>query len=601
MKHSSRSPLVCRALLGATFLSFGVTACGGQVTGVLGPELTDGTDEPVAYGTATKVDVLFAIDSSGGMLAAQQMLANSVFAVLRNLINPRCVDANGATLGHSSLDERGKQVCPRGGSMQHAPIHDIHVGVITSSLDNVSGEHGVCTSAKGITLDHAQLVNRAGVRSEPEGFLAFGGGTNPYTDVDELVSATAALIRSVGESGCGFESQLESIYQFLNAPDPWARVEIDSSFANYAGSNDAVLRQRRAFLRPDSLVSVILLTDEDDASLDPLMVNGTSFHYASNDFPGGNIRPDDPEAGRTAARGTAACATDPNATSCTTCALAAVADDPACLQQRYHQPEDDPLAIRFFDMKPRFGFDPRYPLSRYVRGLTARAVPSRDREHLVSTNELLTYNYDVSADNCVNPLFAAALPASADEELCALPRGPRDPSMVYFTIIGGVPHDLTAGDALDLDGRLPDSSWTRILGRDFERYDRTGIDPRMLPSSTPREGRPGPGSPDFDDDGNVRDWDTQGGALQYACAFLPNPHTAAMDQLPCDPSSPLCENGKKRLWSAEPSQRPLGLARALGRQGVVGSLCAPRIERAEGYASIFNQLSARMAKSLPRP
>lgn len=72
--------------------------------------------------------------------------------------------------------------------------------------------------------------------------------------------------------------------------------------------------------------------------------------------------------------------------------------------------------------------------------------------------------------NCTNPLFAASLPSSAGDELCALPKGPRGTELVVFAIIGGVPESLATAN--------PD--WNKIVGADPGNFDFSGIDPHMV-------------------------------------------------------------------------------------------------------------------------
>lgn len=620
MKH----PLRLVPSVFASCMVVATAACGGQVTGVLEPNLdTDPPAEPAGGPqlTADKVDILLAVDNSWKMGPKQELLASSVGHLIERLVHPLCVEANGTSRGASVDDERGTAVCPNGGSLERAPVRDIHLGVLSSSLGNFGNgpQTAVCTT--GASDDRSQLINRTGVSpTEPEGFVAFGAaaGQAAYVDVEAFKGAATQLIAGVGETGCGFEAQLESLYQFLIAPDPWAEVSSETYKAAYQGINEQVLRQRRAFLRPDSLVSVILLTDEDDGSLDPLAVSGTAYYFGSTDFPNGIIRDDGT---RTAARGTAACATEPMSSACTSCAFAgrnpavpAADADPICASQEtaYYQPAEDPLNVRFFDMKRRFGIEPRYPLSRYSRGLSQPNVPSRDAEHVDLPTGI--ENYDVNAADCRNPLFAAALPASGAEELCNLPAGPRNASLVYFTVIGGVPNSLVDADDQDVDGRLTADAWTRLLGQNYEAYDQAGIDPRMLPSITPRVGRPGVDQPDFvgADPGNEthREWDTDGADLQFACTYAlaapiePTSITACSAHF--DP--PLCADGdaeqdRTQLRAgAVPTPRPLAVAKALGRQATVASICAANTTTASaadyGYKSAFDALATRFSVGL---
>jgi hypothetical protein len=236
--------------------------------------------------------------------------------------------------------------------------------------------------------------------------------------------------------------------------------------------------------------------------------------------------------------------------------------------------------------------DPQYPIRRYIDGLTKSLVPNRAGEHPkdATTNEP-SKDY-VGDAKCTNPLYARALPAGAGDELCALPRGPRTPDMVVFAVIGGVPSQLLHFDPSDPDAsRLSSEDWTKILGKDPGAYDYSGIDPHMVQSVAPRAGLPAPGSADDADPIHGRDWDTKSNValdLQYACTFaLPTPKNCKdpkfANACDCDgfTTSPLCApnpaDGNKRSLQirakAYPSVRELMVARALGDQGVVASIC----------------------------
>ncbi len=107
--------------------------------------------------------------------------------------------------------------------------------------------------------------------------------------------------------GCGFEGQLESWYQFLIQPDPWASITVTNGNASRVGVNTTLLQQRPDFLRPNSLVAVIAVSDEDDSTVDPGAFSGTSWVF--EDTPKLPLP-------------TAACATDPSSAACTSCQLA---------------------------------------------------------------------------------------------------------------------------------------------------------------------------------------------------------------------------------------------------------------------------------------
>lgn len=634
MSISSRFVLAPGLL--AACAALGVGACNGQVTNVLGPEPTTpalGSNDPpdAVQQTSGKVDLLLAVDDSSSMRPKQALFARAAARMVDRLTRPNCVDAARAVTARSTIDEHGQAVCPEGTSLEFAPVTDLHVGLISSSLGNFGNEgpDAVCSED---AVRGAHLVVPRTFRSENAGYLAFGSGVAPYTDPAELQKAVEDLVLSTDDRGCGIEAQLESLYQFLVAPEPWGKIATRDGASAYEGVNLDLLRQRHDFLRPDSLVSVVLVTDEDDASVDPLSVGGSGRYFAARSFPQSSPSQSTTRAGdqtTTAARGTSVCDATPNASECTSCAFAfnsppdpTVASDPRCAnpETAYFGSTDDDMNVRFFDMKRRFGIEPRYPLTRYTKALSSLMIPGRDAEHLKLTPPVSAARsaktYDEAAANCRNPLFAAALPSEADQELCNLPAGTRNSSLVYFTVLGGAPNELLAADALDADQRLTDAAWTKLLGRDFEASDYTGVDPRMLQSVAPRAGRPKIDGVDAEavDPMNRthREWDTAKNDLQFACTY-PLPAelvVGASESIDCGPGSdaPLCEPGdhatarRQIRGRAFPTPRPFAVARSLGRQATIGSLCAADVSDPNadgyGYSPIVDALVDRLAAGL---
>ena len=256
-------------------------------------------------------------------------------------------------------------------------------------------------------------------------------------------------------------------------------------------------------------------------------------------------------------------------------------------------------------MKAKYGVDVQFPIDRYVTGLTSTTVPDRVGEYPTGGNG--SYK---GTNDCTNPLFAATLPSSGSDTntLCKLTPGTRSRDLVVFAHIGGVPHQLlhfTPGDPVA--SALTAADWVKILGKDPQHYDYTGIDPHMIESYQPRTGIAGPGSANDADPISGHDWVTDqpvgvmgGHVLQvdreYACIFplsdesgnptprdctLPQntnfcdcPHKAGTvdaQQLPplCDPTTITTQTGAK----AYPTIRELLLTKLLGSQGVVSSIC----------------------------
>ncbi len=571
MNAAFRSAVLSLALGSAAALLH----CGGSVQTV--PTADAGTDGPPGGGPdvdaqgppdvplvpASKVDLLLVVDNSASMADKSALLASSVGRLIRAL----------------------------------APVGDLHVGVISSSLGSLGGD--VCPRT-GDLDQRAHLLTRGATRQAPDGVLTSAGG------VDALVADTEAVVRGVGQSGCGLEAPLEASYRFLVQPDPWERVVVDAGTnrARYEGVDAVLLGQRKAFLRPDSLVIVLTLTDEDESIADPVSVAGQGWAFMSSQFPGSTTFRAD---GRTttAPRGTSVCATSPADPACTSCGFAAAcnASDPACAAIKadpncqgggYFGPDDDSLNVRFHRMKERYGLDPRYPTSRYVDGLTSATVPDGKSEHDAEGKYIGT-------KSCTNPLFAASLPSQTGDELCKLPRGPRARGLVLFGVIAGVPGGLLTAAAKDL---LPVPDWTQILGKSPETFDFTGIDPHMVPSTQPRQGLPPPSGTRGDngtDPVHGREFDTKKDDLQYACTFaLPAPRTCTINEPGCDCAQPdrnppLCGAtvGEQVRAKAYPSVRPLIVARELGDRAVVGSICpAPGTTN---YDATMDALGAKLA------
>ncbi|MBX3187855.1 MAG: hypothetical protein KF819_12605 [Labilithrix sp.] len=562
-----------------------------------------------------KVDLLVMVDNSYSMADKQKILADAVPNLLQGLVQPKCVDKQTrAPVGVAAdpLEPEGRQ-CPAGSEPAFTPITDMHIGVISSSLGGMGGS--LCSQpANG--NDKGRLLARGpgGKDVAAAGdlhFLAWYPDVEQNRDKarhpDPPVPATTSLERlgesfrelvvGVGQEGCGFEAQLESVYRFLVQPDPWTEIDLVEEGATKRASygpkdrvDGELLRQRAAFLRPDSLVAVVMLTDEDDSSPDPLSFQGTGWIFGE---PGC-----DPSRASCSPlpRATSACERDPASPQCTSCQFAPT--DPTCVEKGvgYGRDEEN-VNVRFHAMKRRFGVDPQFPISRYVDALTNKRVPARDSEH-----ERGVY---VGKADCTNPLFAARLPSSTNDDLCKLPFGPRTKDLVYFAIIGGVP-----GALLPTDGDPTTIDWTKILGRDPARYDADGIDEHMIASTSPRGGLPGPGASDTADPIHGREWETGGADLQFACTFpIPTPEVCPAGDELCDcdgvKRTPLCDpaNPRRQIRAkAYPTRRELMVAKELGDHGIVATLCAEQLTKPDaddyGYRPAVRAIADRLEQSL---
>jgi len=579
---------------------------------------------PIQNEVIDKIDLLFMVDNSQSMGDKQELLAKAVPQLVNRLVVPRCVNDAGEVRMRASQNE----MCPAGFAPEFRAVEDIHIAVITSSL----GAHGaqpvtrgdhtyapVC-SGGGSLDDHAQLLPKARpalalASYANSGFLAWDPRQKlvPPGDGDavRLGQQFGEMVKAAGEEGCGYEASLESWYRFLVDPEPPASISVDATGRSTPGPVDQeLLAQRKAFLRPDSLVSIVMLTDENDCS----------------------IRDDDlgnwlAATGRALPRATSACEKDPNDRCCLPCAATGgipegclvPADDPSCKLGAL-SPTEEPLNLRCLANKRRFGYDFLYPTSRYVDALTKATVLRRSDQTMVE-----------------NPLFAS---------VPGVPR--RTKGLVYLAGIVGVPwQDIADPKSLKGEGlrylaagELESSGrWNVILGDPSKNQPPS--DPFMLESTKPRMGtNPVTGDPIVPEtsldphaspiNGHEQK-DIGGGDLQYACTFKLEqslPCTAADPACDCHAAvstddtdelarnRPLCQppaggaaQATQYYGKAYPGLRPLEVLRGLGDSAIVASIC-PKVltEGQPGYGyepavdAIVDRLKVALAgRCLPRP
>lgn len=650
----------------ATFPAFVVAAgCLDRDVVNRAPSVSTIVSRTLTSQTIDKVDLLFVIDNSASMGDKQQYLAQAVPDLITRLVTPSCVDPNSGT--HYGVSDKNGH-CAQG-QAEFPPVHDLHVGLVSTALgsrlsDQYDSRGVACDPSDTVTLlngsviskhndDRAELLTRAGAAQSPLSDAAPSGFLNYFPDVDANAGKTASagapaitdpttlqhdfaqLVAGVGTFGCGIESQLESWYRFLVQPDPYDSLTLDANRrATWSGVDTTLLKQRHDFLRPDSLVAIIDLTDENDSEIDVRALSGTGYFFMSGAY--------DPLRGTTGCAENAAGSGLVDPSTCTSCQFASNASsDPSCQQGAYSASNDwgYDMNLRHVHMTQKYGLLPQFPVERYALGLTSTTVPDRSGEYPTGA---ASYQ-GLTQRNCQNPLFAAKLPDGTTTDpaaLCNLTPGPRTADLVYYAHIGGVPHQLLQQDPNNPDSPQKDSltsgDWTRILGRDPEHQDYTGVDPHMLESYQPRPGLPAPtsapagGNPDPIDG---REWITDQGSghvlqvdREYACTFaLPAPRDCTNTSDPnvsygCDcPSSatlsygqlpPICDpvtQTQQVAAKAYPTVRELLLAKQLGDHGIVSSLCPIHVSPANGdnppdplygYRPAMNAIVDRLGASL---
>jgi hypothetical protein len=595
-----------------------------------------------------KIDLLFMIDNSVSMQDKQEILKAAVPVLVSRLVSPICVDGEGKLTGGSFVN--GK--CPNGGGPEFSPIGDIHIGIVSSSL----GAHGgsVCATPVGATDtldDKARLIPtmRTGVGSyNNSGFLAWdvaGKANVPpgESNAGNLNMAFQNMIAAVGEHGCGYEASLESWYRFLIDPEPPAEVKLENNqtvrgskltvnangtFGECVGCDTTLLAQRKAFLRPDSLVAIVMLSDENDCSIRDDSVGW--FVGSQNRMP----------------KSTEVCATNPNDKCCRSCAqredggppagCSALTADNVCKtgpagSYATWMPLDDSLNLRCYNQHQRFGFDLLYETTRYSEALKNTTIP------LQSTGQIVT-----------NPLYDSS----------GTDKAPRDPSLVFLAGIVGVPWQDIADDASLADPKalnyltakqmVEKDRWPVLLGvpRPADgSAPKPPTDPFMIETPIPRSGTnpivnvmispPNSTNPKANvingHEQNIPDL----ADLQYACTFPLQkskecmPGDAACD---CSPdkmgkldavvaaNSPLCQGANGMVSNVQtsakayPGTRELQVLKDFGDNAIVASIC-PKVTVPTGSAdsdpnygynpavgAIIERLKdALKGKCLPRP
>jgi len=626
-----------------------------------------------------KVDLLFMVDNSMSMREKQELLAQAMEDLLARLLLPNCVLKDNPT---QTVPRQMGGTCPPTAREEFKPVHDLHIGIVTSSMGG-GGSPDICLSDRicsqgGAPLffvptrhndDKAHLINRTNGNDAcqsmpvdipvqdalPSNFLAWLPDRpenrdkmppwpllkDPLTGVpptNTLIQDFQQMVRGVGEFGCGLESQMESWYQFLVQPDPYDSIELDMSqtpaAATLVGIDQTILQQRHDFLRPDSLLAVIVLTDEEDSWTDPMWLGGRGWitRAINNPFSATGQLP----------RGTSACDaplvpgneanTGPNDPNCQWCGSKGTETDPNCANKGIYSNKDDGLNVRYTnDMKRKYGINPQFPVQRYIDGLKSALVPNQQGEHF-TTNGNLSPSY-IGRKTCRNPIYADSLPTDPSGELCKLKPGSRTSDLVFFAIIGGVPWQLLT-DAADKtsDTRSPlwkdasfktelnEADWMRILGKDPSLYDSTGQDIHMQEAVHPRITPCGPSAPNDCDGFNGREWDTLtskiGIDLQYACIFpLPRAKdcTKSPDSATCDCgqnyAGPLCDPNPtdgnnptlQTRGKAYPAIRELRVARAMGPNGIASSICVRSLDTNDanyGYRAAVRAIVDRIAPFL---
>lgn len=197
----------------------------------------------------SQLDLLFVVDNSNSMAPQQRALAEQI---------PRMVRA----FATGDLDADGVQDVPAVASLQ--------VAVVTTDMG--TGGFAVPTCTEPRFGDDGLFQTTSNVE---EGCAETYDAVQTFEDGDDpelFVHAVSCLARR-GINGCGFEQQLEAPLKALTPSTSATRF-----MAGSVGHGDG---PHAGFLRPDAVLAVVMLTDEDDCSvMDPELFDtsmGTTY------------------------------------------------------------------------------------------------------------------------------------------------------------------------------------------------------------------------------------------------------------------------------------------------------------------------------------
>jgi len=202
--------------------------------------------------TAPPVDVLFLVDNSNSMIEEQVSLKERFPELIQTL---------------TSGEVRGARA---GAVRSFPPVADLHVGVVDSDMG--TGGYLVPTCVESNFGDDGILrtrgdVSMGGCSGSYPSFLSFSAGDAPGD-----FAADAACLASLGTGGCGFEQPLDSVLKALTPG-----ISATTFVMGTRGHGDV---ENAGFLRPNSVLAVVLLTDENDCSaVDPDLFNQSSARY----------------------------------------------------------------------------------------------------------------------------------------------------------------------------------------------------------------------------------------------------------------------------------------------------------------------------------
>lgn len=264
------SPHIFRAALLLT-----LTSCLERDPGTVNPCTRSRTSNTVNVSRVNEVDLLFVIDNSGSMAAEQQKVREQLGRMVRVL-----------TTGDRSPDDGVD-------NPEFPPVRSLHVGVVSTDMGLMNGRPGAATQCPGSGDNGALWTFPGGASPSPSdicpnstttthlasaqgnAFCNGVSGSQRFVEFERDGSRTAdqvsaeigCLIAGVGICGCGIERQMDAVLGALMPNSPGANgtdPALVIPTVNGAQGGSALINS--GFLRPNSVLAIVLVTDEADAS-----------------------------------------------------------------------------------------------------------------------------------------------------------------------------------------------------------------------------------------------------------------------------------------------------------------------------------------------
>ncbi|MBI5501196.1 MAG: hypothetical protein HY907_13200 [Deltaproteobacteria bacterium] len=196
------------------------------------PVTTTGVTIRVEQVGVIRVDIVVLVDNSGSMSQEQAALTQRFPELIRELIDP--------------------EINPETGRPFHPPVEDLNIGVISSDMGTAGYRVSTCAiSDVGDNGCFRSTPSPAVLDCEATypAFLSRNETNAAIYDADTMAH-DFTCIATLGTQGCGFEQQFKAM-RAATTTDP------ETGICN------------RGFLRPDALLALVWVTDEEDCSVRP--------------------------------------------------------------------------------------------------------------------------------------------------------------------------------------------------------------------------------------------------------------------------------------------------------------------------------------------